>query len=117
MNWLLHGEAGRSDPRSISRETYPCVIEGVHEVQETDRVALPSSCLSLGAIKLTRRQGEVMHLLSLGMSNKEIARTLGIAVSTTKMHIAKLIHMLGARNRTEAAFKAAMMIAEADNAG
>lgn len=60
--------------------------------------------------KLTRRQLEVLSLLVHGMSNKEIARELGIAESTTKIHTAALIHALGVRNRTEAAFSTANLI-------
>jgi DNA-binding NarL/FixJ family response regulator len=60
--------------------------------------------------KLTRRQREVLSLLVRGMSNKEIARALGIAESTTKIHTAALIHALGVRNRTEAAFSTAKLL-------
>ena len=57
-------------------------------------------------LKLTLRQKQVLRLLSLGMLNKEIARALHIAESTTKIHAAMLMRALGVRNRTEAAFKA-----------
>jgi DNA-binding NarL/FixJ family response regulator len=53
--------------------------------------------------KLTRRQRDVLPLLARGMSNKEIARALRIAESTTKIHASALLRVLGARNRTEAA--------------
>ena len=52
-----------------------------------------------------RRQREVLRLLTQGMSNKEIARALKIAEATTKIHMAALLRTLGARNRTEAAYK------------
>ena len=44
------------------------------------------------------------------MSNKEIARALKIAEATTKIHMAALLRALGARNRTEAAYKAGNLI-------
>ena len=56
--------------------------------------------------KLTPRQREVLRLLTQGMSNKEIARALKIAEATTKIHMAALLRTLGARDRTEAAYKA-----------
>ena len=62
-------------------------------------------------LKLTPRQEQVLRLLSLGMSNKEIARALRIAESTTKIHTAMLMRALGVRNRTEAAFKAGKLLA------
>ena len=55
---------------------------------------------------LTPRQREVLELLTRGLSNKEIARMLGIAEATTKIHLAGLLRNLDVRNRTEAAFKA-----------
>jgi len=48
----------------------------------------------------------VLSLLARGLSNKEIARALGIAEATTKIHLAALLRALGVRNRTEAAHKA-----------
>ncbi len=60
--------------------------------------------------KLTPRQQQVLRLLSLGMSNKEIARALRIAELTTKIHTAMLMRALGVRNRTEAAFKAGKLL-------
>ena len=56
---------------------------------------------------LTKRQSEVLALLTKGLSNKEIARMIGIAEATTKIHVAALLRNIGARNRTEAAFIAA----------
>lgn len=64
----------------------------------------------LKALKLTRRQNEILPLIAQGMSNKEIARLLDIAEGTTKIHTAGLLHALGARNRTEAAFIAARLV-------
>jgi len=61
-------------------------------------------------LKLTKRQREVLGLLALGMSNKEIARALEIAEATTKIHIAALLRALGVRNRTEAAYKAGQLL-------
>jgi DNA-binding NarL/FixJ family response regulator len=52
---------------------------------------------------LTPRQKDVLSLLARGRSNKEIARMLGIAEATIKIHTAALLRVLGVRNRTEAA--------------
>lgn len=63
-----------------------------------------------GSPRLTRRQHEILFLLADGRSNKEIARKLDIAQGTIKVHIGALFRALGARNRAEAAFKAADMV-------
>ena len=65
--------------------------------------------LSTDVLKLTKRQREVLSLLTRGKSNKEIARALDIAEATTKIHMAALVRVLGVRNRTEAAYKAAKL--------
>lgn len=65
-------------------------------------------------LKLTRRQGDVLPLLALGMSNKEIARKLNIAEGTIKIHVAALLRALGARNRTEGAFFAQKLIGSSE---
>jgi DNA-binding NarL/FixJ family response regulator len=57
----------------------------------------------LSANKLTPRQRAILPLIAQGMSNKEIARALKIAVGTTKIHASSLLRILGVRNRTEAA--------------
>lgn len=61
-------------------------------------------------LKLTARQREVLSLIVHGLSNKEIGRALHITEATTKIHAATLLRVLGVRNRTEAAFKAATLI-------
>ena len=69
--------------------------------------ALPQLSAEADLLKLTKRQREVLSLITRGRSNKEIARALGIAEATTKIHMAALLRALGVRNRTEAAYKSA----------
>jgi len=71
-----------------------------------DREGSPALRIAADFSKLTKRQREVLTLLAQGRANKEIARALDIAEATTKIHMAALLRALGARNRTEAAFKA-----------
>jgi len=74
------------------------------------REGSPTRRIAADVSKLTKRQREVLTLLAQGRSNKEIARALDIAEATTKIHMAALLRALGARNRTEAAFKAADLV-------
>lgn len=52
--------------------------------------------------ELTSRQIEVLRMLAEGAENKQIARTLGISPFTVKAHVAQLLQVLGASNRTQA---------------
>jgi DNA-binding CsgD family transcriptional regulator len=56
---------------------------------------------------LTAREREVIALLAEGLSNKEIARRLGIALDTAKFHVGRVIDKLDATGRTEAVAQAA----------
>ena len=87
----------------------PAIAEAAAE-RADNATAPPMPTPKINFPNLTRRQREVLSLLVHGMSNKEIARALGIAESTTKIHTAALIHALGVRNRTEAAFSTATLL-------
>jgi DNA-binding NarL/FixJ family response regulator len=51
---------------------------------------------------LTPRQLDVLRCLMRGQPNKLIARELGLTEGTVKIHIAAILRVLQARNRTEA---------------
>jgi len=54
-------------------------------------------------LTLSDRQRDVLKGLVKGLSNKEIARQLGLSEGTVKMHIAALFRVLKATNRAHAA--------------
>ncbi|HTI81127.1 MAG TPA: response regulator transcription factor [Acetobacteraceae bacterium] len=60
---------------------------------------------------LTDRQVEVFQLLSEGCSTKTIARRMGLAIGTVKVHLAAIYRVLGAHSRIEALAKARGAIA------
>jgi len=53
-------------------------------------------------LPLTPRQKHVLHLLTQGLSNKLIARELGVSVETVKDHVAAVLKALGVASRTQA---------------
>lgn len=55
---------------------------------------------------LTPRETQVLKLLTLGYSNKEIARALGMLEGTVKVHVKSIMKKLGVNNRTQAAIAA-----------
>jgi len=55
---------------------------------------------------LTERQVEVFQLLAEGCATKTIARRLGLAIGTVKVHLAAIYRALDAHNRIEALAKA-----------
>lgn len=57
-------------------------------------------------LELTEREAEVLRLITLGKSNKEIGVALEISPYTVKTHIRNLTQKLGVEDRTQAAVKA-----------
>ncbi|MGW4464608.1 LuxR C-terminal-related transcriptional regulator [Micromonospora sp. NPDC004704] len=53
--------------------------------------------------ELTAREVEVLGCLAAGMSNKQVARSLGISVRTVTVHVSNLLRKTGSASRTEAA--------------
>jgi DNA-binding CsgD family transcriptional regulator len=56
-------------------------------------------------VLLTPPEIEVLGALGNGMTNKEMARLLGISPHTVKFHIESLFRKLGAASRAEAVAK------------
>jgi non-specific serine/threonine protein kinase len=52
---------------------------------------------------LTRREREVVNLLTRGLTNREIAEALVIATPTAERHVANILNKVGLRSRTEVA--------------
>ncbi|HPE59996.1 MAG TPA: two-component system response regulator NarL [Thiolinea sp.] len=52
---------------------------------------------------LTEQEQRILELIAAGKSNKLVARALGIAEGTVKVHVKHLLRKLGLRSRVEAA--------------
>ena len=59
--------------------------------------------------RLSIREIAVLTAMADGLSNKEIARRLGISFHTVKFHVASILEKLEADTRTEAVIKAAQL--------
>jgi len=55
---------------------------------------------------LSIRELNVLRQVAAGLSNKQIARTLGISEKTVRNHLTRVFSKLGATNRTEAVISA-----------
>jgi DNA-binding NarL/FixJ family response regulator len=55
------------------------------------------------AVRMTRREREVIEQIAEGLSNKEIARQLNIAVHTVKSHVHNILEKLALHTRLEIA--------------
>ena len=86
------------------------VLLGALRLVQSGGTYVPSRLLAAppaaAAPELTPRQLDVLHCLLRGDPNKSIARELGLTEGTVKIHIAAILRVLQARNRTEAVVRA-----------
>jgi DNA-binding NarL/FixJ family response regulator len=74
---------------------------------EFARLAPPSRAPDEGLPEpLSEREREVLRLVALGLSNREIAERLGLAEGTVKNYVTNILQKLGVRDRTQAAVRA-----------
>jgi DNA-binding NarL/FixJ family response regulator len=57
-------------------------------------------------VPLTERERQVLRGMAMGCTNKEISRTLDIALTTVKSHVRSILDKLGVDSRTQAALYA-----------
>jgi two-component system response regulator DevR len=99
----LSGEALLRAVRGIRRGDLP--MSRAHAALVVEQLS-KSSRSSRGdemAGMLSGREHEVLHLLSEGMTDREIAAALAISPRTVESHVSSVLRKLGVRNRAEAA--------------
>ncbi|SFP07955.1 LuxR C-terminal-related transcriptional regulator [Tranquillimonas alkanivorans] len=112
----VHGYIPKSIGATNLYQTLTMVLEGQiyvpqsiteidgGEAQEADQAQPKLDSLS-------PRQRDVLNLLILGKSNKEIARVLDLGEGTVKVHMSALFRSLGTRSRSAAAAVGAKILA------
>jgi two-component system response regulator DesR len=103
------GAVGFIAPSSTPEEIVGTVrraLVGEHEV-----VRLRPRQDEGGSAGLSEREREVLALLATGATNREIAEVMHVGTETVKKHAHALYRKLGVRNRTEAAQRAAELLA------
>ena len=80
--------------------------ENIWSREELRRVTGSLATMRAGSdseIPLTQREGEVLKQLANGLTNKEIAQSLGISYETVKEHVQHILRKVGVSDRTQAA--------------
>jgi LuxR family maltose regulon positive regulatory protein len=99
--WLAHASPGRLwDYAARLLSAFNSELPPQTITQE--KASLPGGM----AEPLSQRELEVLHLISLGKTNQEIAGQLIVALGTIKAHTASIYRKLEAANRTEAVTRA-----------
>jgi len=92
--------------------TLPLTVRAVWAGQ----TAVPAAARAvLETAELSRRESEVLDLVSAGLSNAEIAQRLCVTEHTVKSHVGSLFTKLGVRSRSEAIEANAQIRASAES--
>lgn len=88
-------------PQAPADRQWPLVERRQADRRQSDRRGemRPADPLANNAARCTDREQQSVRLLQQGMTNKQIARTLGIAEDTVKKHLHRAYKKLGVRRR------------------
>jgi len=89
----------RSGGAPMSAEIARRVVEAFHQPMKAASPAAGDD------VKLSKRETEILELLTKGLANKEIADRLDISVETVRVHLRRVYEKLHVHSRTEAAMK------------
>ncbi|MCX5202007.1 response regulator transcription factor [Streptomyces sp. NBC_00237] len=108
---LRAGAAGFLLKRAAAED----LVQAVRLVARSDSLLFPAAVRSLAAehgrreaappawaARLTERESAVLRLMAKGLTNAEIAASLGFGAATAKTHVAAVLAKTGARDRTQA---------------
>ena len=108
LGYILKGVGARdlvqivSDLAAGRSYVAPSLAIKVMAAMTAPRAVAPASMLD----SLTKREEDILRLVSLGKSNKEVARDLELQEKTIKHYMTTILQKLQVRNRTEAAIMA-----------
>lgn len=100
---LAHGAKGFISKSILGHE----IIRAIKSIFTSNADAAAQVSFGLGLhndqarLRLSDREQAVINLLHLGMTNKEMAKEIGISPETVKIHIKSISDKIGTRNRTE----------------
>lgn len=80
----------------------PLLVDSLFS-QIIDRAIKEGKSKLSGAVKMTKREREVIELLSNGLTNKEIAQKIQVSTFTVKSHIHNIMEKLALHTRLEVA--------------
>lgn len=106
------GYASKNYELDTFRDVIRAVVDGeTHFPRDITASRLRRNAGSGLSLGLSPRQMDVLKCIAVGMSNQQIATSLGITLGTVKLHIHAILRLTGTRNRTEAALIAGRFLA------
>jgi DNA-binding CsgD family transcriptional regulator len=84
---------------AVARTLFPYIEFNLR--QQLGSGAQRGTSSNLATLKLSAREADIARLIGLGLSNKEIAIRLDLAVPTIKCYVTKILARTGLANRVE----------------
>jgi DNA-binding NarL/FixJ family response regulator len=93
----------KSSPAEVLRGAVRAVLAGGAWIDPTAMANMfrRASDLNTQADRLTRREGQIVELVTLGLQNKKIAERLFITETTVRHHLTSIFEKLAVTNRME----------------
>lgn len=88
---------------ALGADVIPPALTGTllsHIAQQAVTLRLPGAA---EAVRMTKREREIMELIAVGLSNKEMAQRLNIATYTVKSHVHNILEKLALHSRLQIA--------------
>ena len=104
QDYLLEGSTGREileTVRNVANGKSPSPSTSFGKILASMRDRSLNS-----AVNLTPRELQVLRHIGYGLSNDEIARSMGISIETIKEHVQNILRKMGVQDRTQAAVRA-----------
>lgn len=110
----IDAQAGRQFDPQVVRAFRELVAMGVHLAPQVPlplqdapaAISPPPQGRELDYEPLTPRELEILRCIAQGRTNRDIAQSLFISISTVKVHVERIIAKLSANDRTQAAIRA-----------
>ncbi|GHB80191.1 hypothetical protein GCM10010306_087920 [Streptomyces umbrinus] len=104
LDAVVHSEdlRGPAVAEALAHRADETVAVSRHAVRQLLHLAGNSAASEISAPSLTAREVETLSGMAAGMSNRQIARDMGISEHGVKRHVAHIFAKLNCRNRTTA---------------
>jgi DNA-binding NarL/FixJ family response regulator len=103
---VLHADISESALRAAVAASHAGLIVIDSALEASRESPSPDPRLLPTVRQLTIRERKILSLVASGVSNKGVARTLGVSVNTVKFHLAAAFEKLSAATRAEAVTEA-----------
>jgi DNA-binding NarL/FixJ family response regulator len=101
---VVHSEdlRGPAMAEALAHRAHDTVVVSRQAVRQLLHLAGNSAASASSTPSLTEREAETLGFMAAGMSNRQIARDMGITEHGVKRHVAHIFAKLNCRNRTTA---------------